>query len=447
MNKKYNNKAEHVDKTNDLLSLRNFETAINFYGDKNGNEQKKGEITGDSFSEDDFRFGMGIRSHFSAKSENDEKRYDEDNDIFKEENNFLIENNDSSSNKYLDISDFDKKMNGFQYSYINKINNNYNIFLLKNIITLSKTQTCFSPFSTISILASLFIASKNYTEQDIQKYLGFSTKSNTLKSIVEIKNILDKSKCISLNSLILISNEYQINRKFVEYIKDLVLFLIINKNNKEEYTKINNFLNDYGIVGKTFKKNHIDNLSLTCLSCGFMKTIWQYPFDKVIMKSFNGKGTQMLFCNNRVCKYLEDQYFQYYEEILADNITSFGIILPKNDFLPKNIPVSSNMKDVILSQVIIPKFTFQLKLRLINLIKMSGLDSLLYKMDISDLIDENIKLSDFTQNITIIIDEANINNHKPNYSILNVKFITDKPFIYYFRLMPSNTIILTGYFC
>lgn len=446
MNKKYNNKAEHVDKTNDLLSLRNFETAINYYGDKNVNEQKKGEITGDSFSEDDFRFGMGIRSHFSAKPESNGKRYDEETDIFREGSSFSIENNDKSTNKYLDISDFDKKMNGYQYLYINKINNNYNIFLLKNIISLSKSQTCFSPFSTISILAGLFISSKSYTEQDIQKHLGFNTKSNTLKTISEIRTILDKSKCISLNNLMLISNEYKINKKFIEYVKDLVLFLIINKSNKEEYTRINNFLNDYGIIGNTFKKNHIDNLSLTCLSCGYMTTIWQHPFDKVITKSFNGKGIQMLFSNNRACKYLEDQYFQYYEEILADNITSFGIILPKNNALPSNIPTITNMKDVILSQVIIPKFTFQLKLRLINLIKMSGLESLLNKMDLSDLTDGNIKLSDFTQNITVIVDETNVNNAKPNHSILNVKFITDKQFVYYFRLVPSNTIILTGYY-
>ena len=86
-----------------------------------------------------------------------------------------------------------------------------------------------------------------------------------------------------------------------------------------------------------------------------------------------------------------------------------------------------------------------------TVLKNIGLKSIFIKLN-SQLFPEGVVLQDIVQNVKIIIDNANYkssNSHKKGGYKTTRKFIANKPFIYYFRLLNAdnaNNIITIGNF-
>ena len=87
-------------------------------------------------------------------------------------------------------------------------------------------------------------------------------------------------------------------------------------------------------------------------------------------------------------------------------------------------------------------------MRLNSILSKSGLINIFHNMDIPAITDDKTCLTDFIQNIYIVVDGKSnpppIKEHTAKIIRTNRKFIANRPFIYYFRCIKTNTMIITG---
>ena len=147
-----------------------------------------------------------------------------------------------------------------------------------------------------------------------------------------------------------------------------------------------------------------------------------------------------------------DNENQLLEVLCENNLLSYGIILSKGNEIADIDDTKiqfyiTHMKECMLDEVLIPTFTHDTKIRFNNTFKKMGLNSVFMKIVSPKLFPEGVVLQDVVQNIKIIIDntysDSNNDNHNMCYKS-NRKFIANKKFIYYFRMLKTNTILLIG---
>ena len=208
------------------------------------------------------------------------------------------------------------------------------------------------------------------------------------------------------------------------------------------------------------RSDHLYNLDITCLTVGLLRTVWKVPFDRVVKGKFYGKVItikSMMYSNKKVYNYYEDQTNQVIEFDLYDGILSMGIVLPKQNkgILPQLSQndyetISESIKPTQLQDVAIPEFKVQSKIRISNILKKTGLTQIFSKAELPELLSHPSKLTDFVQNFTLIVENKSPNQTQniniAKNSVIDNKFIADKPFMYYFKLLQTKTLILVGQF-
>ena len=192
------------------------------------------------------------------------------------------------------------------------------------------------------------------------------------------------------------------------------------------------------------------------LVCGVIHPIWASPFDRISKGTFNNnihqaRQIQYLHSIGKTYGYYEDTEKQILEINCANNSMMMGIVLNREhatDYVLDDTKLHfyiSNIKESVLEEVKIPIFKQDHKIRFTKTLKESNLKSVFIKVVAPELFPENSLLNDVVQNIRVIIDQTSLNTRDSNRGYRTVrKFIAERPFMYYFRLPSSNTIILVG---
>lgn len=454
----------------------------------NSSKKKFGEITGQEFDVADIEYGMPIRSAYSGKKLQmniDRANKDKDNDksincrtdfdLYNDNPKQL--NSNSNSNTNIDYHDpinsistnyslisgasaekvipelYGTDPGSFLSVHINKFSVNFFTFLKNQL----DEKFCISPYGIFNIFSILYLASRGNTETDIYDFFSMISKDNVLEGLNYIKQYIPSQ----MKNIISINKELPINKPFVKHINGIVDVYPIAVNDAENTSQnINQYINKFsqGTVQQISVKI-IEKAQILCINLALFKPIWKFPFIKIIDSKFMGwkqQKVRMLVDTDCQHEYYEDNLNQIVELKCANNVMSMGIILPKELVIPEinNEELNSllkNLKQTHIEEVRIPAFTQQIKMKLTNVLYQSGLKSVFHKLQIPDLVKTQTHISDVVQNITVIIANnteinKNPNNKRMRSGISNIRFIADHPFIYYFRLIPTNTIILIGYY-
>ncbi|ARF09364.1 serpin [Catovirus CTV1] len=486
MQDKYIRETNNYDKSNSMLDRRTFEFAsqrptvimdnnklleqYNAYSNKhtkinnNNNNKNIGEITGTLFDISGIDKGMPMRSScgFSKKKNNEDDKGRNrltDFDIFNDENepNLQIDYYDPDGGK---TCVFDEMMENTTMGasdpidQSNYIINDFNWYMFDNIKNLMNNSTFFSPFSIILLMTGLYMSSGGTSETTLTEYFNFPEKHVMSQGIFQLTDNVNKSKCLDIRSVILVGNNNNINMNFVNYINRYITIFKLNNNDEIiESKKINEWFNNiYGsLLGNVLSSNHIRNLNITCLSAGILRTVWKIPFEKTI--KLNG-NKEFMYNNSKTYDYYEDNIVQVIDIPLYDDIISMGIVLPKSDSgsLPnltyrQYTMYTNNLRSLNIDEIAIPKFNQHSKIRTSSILKKTGLGNIFDKIEVPEFIKNNTNISDFVQNIYLIVENKYLNTQSHNYNggaKTNIKFVASKPFIYYFRCVITNTIIITG---
>ena len=460
--------------------------AYNNNGNKNynkfNNNKNIGEITGDLFDITEIDKGMPFRSNYNTAKkrtpEQDKDGYNRytDFDIFeeKEQTNFDISYYDPNGAGMFNFDEITEKSiltNSDPLELVNYTINDFNWYMLENIRNLLRENTFYLTIGIMNLMSTLYIGSSGQTENYLLNYFNFSEKNIIHDGLQQINEYINKSQCFDMKNIIVTKNNI-INNSFVNHMEKICDIIVISNNNpNQEASKINTWLNKiYGnLLGTVMSEDHIKKMNTTCLCVGLLRTVWKIPFDRILKRPFNKnvnstvnnikkiRELEFMYNSGKAYNYFEDNTSQIMEIPFYDNTINMGIIMPKDN--PQVLPkfglkdfdvFISNMKMTIMDEVLIPKFVQHSKMRISSILKKTGLDNLFTQMNISELTNNSIILSDVIQNMYIIVDNKHIKygNDDEHTRGVNSKrsFIVDKPFIYYFRCVQTNTIIITGLF-
>lgn len=495
MDRSYNTQSNFYENSNAMLDKRTFEFANykpimimdnnklleqhNAYNNnsnytKFNNNKNVGEITGDLFDISAIDKGMPLRSncgYSKKKNLEDEKGYNRftDFDVFDEDKqvNLDISYYDPDGGKACVFDEMNERniiVNSEPIDQMSYIMNDFNWYMFENIKNLMNENIFFSSYGIMSLMTILYMASTGKSENLLLNYFNFSEKQTMYNGLNQLIENINKSQCFDLKNFILVGNNNNINNNFTRYINNMVTVINLQNNNPiGESQKINMWINNLyqGLLGNIMNPNHIKNLTVTCLCIGILRTVWKVPFEKIIKLVFNNVSQkEFLYNNGKTYDYYEDNLVQLIELPLYDDILTMGIVLPKSnqDTSLPNLTLkdfdlyTSNLKSINIDEIAIPKFNQHSKIRISSIFKKTGLDNIFTNIEIPELIKNGTTISDVIQNIYLIVENKYIktNNQSDNFHYRgaksNIKFIANKPFIYYFRCLKTNTIIITGQF-
>jgi serine protease inhibitor len=369
----------------------------------------------------------------------------------------MFANIDASMNKIsTEINPLEICSNGIEKLNINIFYSLFNLMEGNHYIL-----NCMGLYTFFGII---YVSSRATTEIELKKYFHFPDKEIFVKGMEEIYNelqLLNKNKMIINNNLIILADNIPFNPKFVEFIKKFCIFARVNiEKPVSESEKLNKIINklceNIAIpMRNSFVSDNLANLQLMFQNTCIIRPIWAAPFDKITKGLFTGiyKDTQTKFLHSisKSYGYFEDGSYQVLEiKCIGDKIT-MGLLLPKTEVMPKIDHIKlhfyiSNMRNSVMDEVKIPMFVKDCKIRLNNSLKISGLITVFIKLISPLFLPEGALIHDVVQNVKIIIGEDFVKSKEDNtrgYRTMR-KFIADRPFIYYFRLTKTNTIIFIG---
>lgn len=459
----------------------------NISGQNNKNSPKRiGEITGQELSISNIDHGMPMRSTYCGKKLDSDKTvqlnnrsdfnlFDENGKVSQEQDNVAYDdplnqssNINSLSTQYSTIASSSEKVIPELYgtdpgSFISANINKFSINLF-SLLNNNNNSFCVSPYGLFNVFGALYFASKGLTESDIYDYYSLLSKDNVLEGLDVIRNFCNKPvqcKQMMLKNIILVNNELPVNKDFVQYINSLVdVYPVSPKNAEAEAQNINNFINKLSNLKiHPISSKIINKAQIISLNCGFIRPIWKQPFDKTFNSKFMNRNITMMGQVDCQYDYAEDNLLCLLELRCLDDIMSMGICMAKESVVPEITyeqitSLMKNLKVTYLAEIRIPTFSQQIKMKLTNLLYQNGLTSVFHKLLVPEFVRKETSISDVVQNITVLVENnSNNRNNRNNQNkknigpaISNIKFIVNRPFIYYFKIIPTNTIILIGYY-
>lgn len=241
-----------------------------------------------------------------------------DSSVNETSNKETEEFNSSDLNKKLHLVPLTDSINNFGAQFINQLN---------NIDKFSKSNIVFSPLSIVQIFSMIISSAKNDTYEELMNLFGFNEQLQTSENVNNAfrillddyeKNKLEKSKRpikLSLNSIALYSNNFNIKKSFRANLKDNYKADArkIDFSNNDALTAINEFVNSNtnGLIPKLLEKlNPEDKLAL--VNAFYFKGDWVNQFEKNLVKDrsfFNADKTttqaKMMF---------KRSYYDYFED-------------------------------------------------------------------------------------------------------------------------------------
>jgi serine protease inhibitor len=328
------------------------------------------------------------------------------------------------------------------------------------VVSMKGKQCMMNLIGLYSIFGTLYISSAGITEIELKQYFDFPNKRDVVTGLMEcIDEINRVSGMFNMKNLLIIGNDVPYNVHYYDNIRDLCLIYRANiKYPDKEAVRINKIIKQLmaypmrtSLIG-----DNINNLQLMFLNLLVIRPIWDTAFTKTISSVFYGKTKvpmNYLYGVGKAMGYYEDNLVQLLEIKCFKQSMVMGIILAKDNTIfefddTKIKFMITHLKDTILDEIKIPIFKQDFKIRYTNILKSTGLESVFAKVISPELFPETVTLHDIVQNISVDITPAYAQKHEINRGYTTSrKFIAIVPFLYYFRLVNTNTILFTGVYC
>jgi serine protease inhibitor len=341
-------------------------------------------------------------------------------------------------------------------SGVDKLNNNLFYYLFDMV--RGNTYTI-NGIGLYSLFASLYLSSDGATEIELKKFFDFPRKDLLFKGLLKItQNLESIEKMISIKNFMIVGNDVPYDPRYYDSIKDFCILIRPDTTHPfNEAQKVNVLIKR--TVGYDIRNpitvDNIQNLQLMFLTTAIIHPVWSIPFDRITKGIFSGinqeKTTNFLHSVGKSYGYFEDNNHQLLEIKCSGNNLMMGILLHNDNFVADIDDIKmhfyiSHIKESVLDEVKIPVFKQDLKLRFNSSLKNMGLNSVFIKILSRNFFPEGVVLQDIVQNVKIIIDYDSIrDDQQPNRGHrTNRKFIADKPFIYYFRIPKTDTLLFIG---
>jgi hypothetical protein len=439
-----------------------FERQIGKNSHDEDNNSEFGEITGTRHQEMGIDRGMPMRSQYTIKKTlHDENKYlDFDLHLGSKVKSNVQSNESAAYSSFADINASTLTLsNQIDPMYIvnnsfDRLGSNINEIFSESLDSSYLINT----FGLYTLFGSLYLASDKVTQNEIEKFFNFPKKDMLHKCLhkmyTSISNLTD---LINIRNFMIIDKNIPYNPEFIKTIKNFCVFTQVDINNVNSEANKFNYVIDS--IMKTKMRNpilpvNLDKLQLMFMTVAVIRPIWTYTFEKAIQGVFNGYTEQrkenFLLSFSRSYMYCEDNENQLVEfKCGGKGEIGFGIVLPKKQY--KNVSNEnlrlyiSHAKLTLLDEIRIPIFSQNLKLRYNGTLKKMGLYSVFLQVTAQDLFPQKVQLHDIIQNVKIIVDHTSFgskDNTRGERSM--AKFIANKPFTYYIRLIQTDTIILNG---
>lgn len=383
--------------------------------------------------------------------------------------NYSTINDDLESNGRISSeTKFSSIINQFSMNMLNKF---------KSSIPQNKSLLI-SPFSIYQSMILLYRGSKNKTETELRKVFSFLDKPTTFTTFSKLQKKIIDTKNVHMSNSLYFSDMFPLNQGYTNYVRNLGLIDNINTlRSREESIRINNITTNTtrGNITNLITGNMINRDTLIVVTSAiFFYSRWKHPFLQEYTRIDTFYTYNKLKKVNRLIpimtqknvnhNYFEDTSYQILEMDYNDQKLSMGIILPK---LNKLINIDNEQLGYYISQlskqfipiVRIPKFKQQSKFKIDNLFRKMGLRELFTNADLSEITASNdiMYVTDIIHQVYVVVNEDGSNplgntnnatntNTDTNYAPLskNKSFIANRPFMYYIRFKPTNTILFIG---
>jgi serine protease inhibitor len=316
-------------------------------------------------------------------------------------------------------------------------------------------NTVHSPLSVGYILSMLHLGSVQNTEKQLTNLLG--RKANIYELIT--KYYCFNNDIIKLINAFIINDTFPIKQSYYDQLDPIALIYHENFNNPDKIVKhINKYIetNTDGIIKNIIPPESINtDTILALINILYLKMEWAKPFKSKFTKS-EPFGKKMVL-NQTVQMMTQTDFFPYYEngevQILQmpyyNMDYTMGFILPKEDeiILTNLSKIISNDFSTTQVEVHIPKFTHRTKLDLTTVLQKIGLGDIFVQCARFDEIsDHGLYISLMIHEAIVIVDENESSiPTNPSITVSNpIIFYANRPFIYYIKHMPTDTILFIG---
>jgi hypothetical protein len=408
--------------------------------------------------DEDYARGMPKRSQYKMKKSGFENNPRTDFDLMEKVDTTNIKQYDpkelNTDNDFADVSQSMNRMTT-QLKPLNMCSNGIEkigkmLFdnILKQITNQNFQVNCFGIYS---VFASLFMISSSTTEIELKHYFDFPKRETLREGLLELIGIMSKLEPhIIFKNLFLLDTNIPRNEKYLKYITFSDLVKIDNKQQESEAILINHYVDEImqTKMRRTAVVDTIDNLQLVFVTLLKLNPI--IDFDEVIKGNFINRKMYFIKLRNSVNGYFEDDKNKILEIKCNNGYINMGFITTK-----KNIPLDVDMntikfyidklKEIPFDEINIPVIQEQSKIKYTNILKETNLNSVFTGINANQAFPESLKLQDVLQNITINYVKRAIVKENEYNTMREITF--DKEFLYYFRLVQTNTIIVIGYFC
>lgn len=463
------NSEEMHKKAVDRLSVeRQFgKSSYDEKSDNNSQYSQVGEITGNRQNGNDMDRGMPMRAQYSIKkSSYDENKYIDFNLLSQKSENKAkskkIQYNES--NNYCSFADVNASATTLTTQIdplyivnnsIDKLGNSLNEYFQS---VLPNKNYLVNTIGLYTLFGSLYLASENVTQNEVGKFFNYPQKDMLHKILNKIFATLDNdTEIINIKNFMIVDKKIPYNPGFVEVIKPFCIFSQVNIDDPVKESHKLNYIIDNILQSKmrnTTVASNLDKLQLMFMTVATIHPIWTFSFEKVVKSNFSGatqdRQGDFLLSFSRSYLYCEDNDNQMIEfKCGRRGEIGFGIILPKKSqkmVTNENIRMYiTHAKQTIIDEIKIPVFSQNLKLRYNNTLKKLGLNSVFLQVFAEDLFPQKVQLHDVIQNVKIIVDNSSFGSKENNRGERSmIRFVANKPFTYYVRLAPTDTIILNG---
>lgn len=459
----YRNTHRHTSDVDRLLMERD----SMFAGmDSNMNENKRdnmGEITGSIYDNENIGRGLPLRSQYTIKKPIYDANEHLDFELFDDRPSKLnVKYNDQSAeNTFADLNSSMTQLSSqinplvINSMQIDKINNNAFYYLFD---LLQKKSYIVNGFGLYNLFGSLYLSSSGITEIELKKFFTFPKKDILYTGLSKINNIFNMTNShIKMKNFLIVGSDVPYDPHYYDKIRDFCILIRPNttKPDKEsqKMTSLINRIMEVEIKNPITPEN-LDNLQLMFMSVSVIHPKWEYKFAKISRGVFNSETQSFrhdfLHSVGAPFGYFEDDYHQLLEVMCSEKNLVMGFLLHKSGMIADIDDIKlhffiDHIKRSILDEVLIPVFTQDLKLRFNSSLKNMGLNSVFMKVLSPEFFPEGVVLQDVVQNIKITVDNFSAENNAENKGYRTSRtFIADRPFIYYFRLVKTNTILMMG---
>jgi hypothetical protein len=392
-----------------------------------------------------YEYGLPLRSNYNIKKE--ESKYYNPNlefDIYdksQQVSNFKVDSFDPTSGIVFQLDEEEETINNY--------NNEYAFFIYDNMCNLLKNKFLIYNLGFVNFFGMLYhaISTNNDKNIEIKNYFNFNNKDLVLYDLINNNNILNNNKNINIKNIILLYTN-NLNSDYIKYVSKVCQIYNLQNIN---INKLNQDLNNYfenkitNILKSSMLNNLINNREIICISMGIISPYWMTKFDKVVKE----QDIELMVSYKKSYYYYEDENYQVIELITDDNLLSFGFIKSNNQIFTNNIynDIQKNLRLTVMDKVIIPKISFNSKIRYNSILKNTGLTEIYNEIGTNELSEEKIKMGDLIQNILIVLDnKGKMNNLNGGIRNKSCNFIIKNNFSYYVKIRENNNIIITGYY-